>query len=73
MPMPKSWSLKKKEVMNNKPHRQRPDLDNLLKALFDALCPDGDAHIWDGKVSKIWGFEGKIVIGRGEGDEKRSY
>ncbi len=62
MPMPKSWSIKKKESMNSKPHQQAPDKDNLEKALLDALCSDGDAHIWDGRVTKIWGYEGQIII-----------
>ena len=29
MPMPKSWSEKKKKKMEGQPHRQTPDLDNL--------------------------------------------
>ena len=28
--MPKSWSKKKKQFMAHEPHRQRPDIDNLL-------------------------------------------
>jgi Holliday junction resolvase RusA-like endonuclease len=62
LPMPKSWSIKKKEAMNGKPHQQTPDKDNLEKALLDALCPDGDARIWDGRCTKVWGVEGKIII-----------
>ena len=62
LPMPESWSLKKKEAMEGKPHQQVPDKDNLEKALLDALCPVSDAHIWDGRVSKVWGFEGRITI-----------
>ena len=61
MPMPKSWSKKIKEKMVGRPHQQKPDKDNLEKALLDAIWQD-DAHIWDGRVSKVWGYEGKIVV-----------
>ena len=61
LPMPASWSKKKKAEMDGKPHRQRPDRDNLEKALLDALYDD-DSHIWDGRTTKIWGREGKIII-----------
>lgn len=60
IPMPKSWSKRKKEEMNGKPHQQKPDKDNLEKAFLDALCSE-DSYIWDGRVTKIWAYEGKIV------------
>jgi len=59
--MPKSWGKKKKEYFNGKPHQQKPDKDNLEKSLLDAIFND-DSHIWDGRVSKIWGEEGRIII-----------
>lgn len=63
LPMPKSWSKKKRLEMNGKPHQQKPDLDNLLKALIDAVHAD-DAHIWHLQmVTKIWSEEGSILIG----------
>jgi Holliday junction resolvase RusA-like endonuclease len=63
MPMPKSWSKKKKEEMDRQPHTQRPDLSNLLKSLEDAVYGE-DSHIWHYKtVMKIWGRKGKIIIG----------
>jgi len=61
MPMPKRWSEKKKQEMDGKPHQQKPDKDNLEKALLDALFQD-DAHIWDARVTKRWGREGQIII-----------
>ncbi len=33
LPMPKSWSKKKQREMVGKPHQQKPDKDNLEKAL----------------------------------------
>ena len=32
MPMPKSWSKKKRAAMDGKPHQSVPDADNLVKA-----------------------------------------
>lgn len=61
LPMAKSWSKKKRAEMNGKPHKQTPDIDNLAKALFDALYKD-DSHIWDCRLTKIWGHEGEIRI-----------
>lgn len=29
LPMPKSWSKKKRAAMDGQPHQQKPDLDNL--------------------------------------------
>lgn len=49
LPMPKSWSVKKINEMAGKIHQQKPDIDNLTKALLDALFRGGD----DCKVSKL--------------------
>lgn len=64
LPMPKTWSQKKRASMNGQPHQQKPDIDNLTKSLMDAIYDD-DAHIWDVRASKIWGDEGAIVIQEG--------
>ena len=61
LPMSKSWSNKKKLLMDGKPHQQVPDKDNLEKAVLDAIF-ENDSHIWDGRVSKIWGKEGLIIV-----------
>ena len=62
LPMPKTWSKKKKIEMNGKLHTQRPDLDNLLKGLQDALCTE-DSHIAEiNGLSKSWSFEPLIRI-----------
>lgn len=61
IPMPKSWSKKKRAEMDGKPHQSKPDKDNLEKALMDALFTD-DSHIWDSRVTKLWGETGKIII-----------
>lgn len=61
LPMPKSWSGKKRAQMTGKPHQQRPDRDNLEKALLDALFSE-DCGIWDGRTTKVWGEMGQIII-----------
>ena len=59
IPMPKSWSLKKKQQMNYQDHQQRPDIDNLLKGLMDALLEE-DSHIHTVYARKIWAEQGCI-------------
>jgi len=61
IPMPKSWSKKKKAAHDGQPHRAKPDIDNVLKALMDAVLED-DSHVWSVRASKRWGYEGKIKI-----------
>jgi hypothetical protein len=61
LPMPKSWSAKKKAHHDCSKHQQTPDVDNLKKALLDSIFAQ-DCHIWDVRVSKIWGYSGKIII-----------
>lgn len=61
LPMPKSWSKKKKIRHDGKPHMNIPDLDNITKALGDAIYKE-DSSIYDIHVTKLWGYEGKIII-----------
>ena len=63
MPMPKSWSKTKKLEMDGKPHQQKPDLDNLIKAVKDCLLIE-DSHVWkyDPPPEKVWGRVGMIVF-----------
>lgn len=62
IPMPASWSQKKRKELNGTPHQQVPDLDNYLKGFLDALCLD-DKHIYSiHKLKKIWSFTGNIQL-----------
>lgn len=61
LPMPASWSAKKRREMCGQPHQQRPDKDNLEKAFLDALLEE-DSHIWDGRVTKLWAETGHIIL-----------
>lgn len=51
--IPKSWSKKKKAEKRGSLHTQRPDRDNIDKALLDALWEE-DSHIAWGTVLKVW-------------------
>ena len=64
MPMAKSWSKKKKVAMLGEPHQQKPDLDNLVKAVFDAARQHrgGDHTIWHVTAEKRWAEEGSIEV-----------
>ncbi len=61
LPMPKNWNNKKKRDHAGCPHQQKPDWDNLAKALCDALYAD-DSCIYDMRVSKFWAYSGAIEI-----------
>ena len=61
MPMPKSWSKKKRIAMIGEPHQQKPDIDNLEKALLDAFLDD-DSGVWRLHSEKRWAVEGQIMI-----------
>ena len=61
LPMAKSWSQKKRFEQNGRPHLQRPDLDNMIKALLDAAHAE-DSHFWNVSAVKLWGERGSIAI-----------
>lgn len=62
MPMPDSWTEKKKNEYDGEPHGQKPDIDNLVKALLDALYEE-DKYVHKVIAEKCWGREGKIILG----------
>jgi len=51
--MPKSWSKKKKAELQGKPHLQKPDRDNIDKAIMDAILKE-DKSIYFGTICKLW-------------------
>lgn len=61
MPMPKSWSKRQQQQSEGYPHEQKPDRDNLEKALLDSVYGE-DSHVWDGRCTKLWGSEGLIIV-----------
>ena len=61
--MPASWSQKKRTQHTTRPHRSRPDLDNLLGGLMDAVMPEGDSHLSHlSSVRKVWSHKPGIEI-----------
>lgn len=50
--MPKSWSKKKREEMRDRPHTQKPDADNIAKAILDGL-QQGGAFEDDSRVARL--------------------
>jgi Holliday junction resolvase RusA-like endonuclease len=61
LPMPESWSEKKKRDNEGCPHMQRPDLDNLIKNWQDTFT-DEDGYIYKIDALKLWGRKGQIII-----------
>ena len=75
LPMPRSWSRKKRDLFFGHPHKsggqpdgswvkeQKPDKDNLEKALVDAVYRGrDDSHVWNGASTKLWAHRGAILI-----------
>lgn len=61
LPMPPSWPKKKRAAMDGQPHQQKPDIDNLAKAFWDALLGD-DSVIWNATLEKRWAQSGSITV-----------
>lgn len=60
-----SWSKKKTAEHVNRPHMQRPDLDNIVKAISDGLnriAYADDGQIVQVEASKIWGPQAQTVV-----------
>ena len=60
LPMPRSWSQRKRERTHGTMHTVKPDLDNFLKSLFDAM--NGKVFKDDNQVAvihalKYWEWE----------------
>lgn len=63
IPMPASWSQKKRAAMAGRRHQQKPDIDNLVKAVFDALLKD-DSGVSEIHARKLWASTGAIETGK---------
>ena len=53
LPLPASWSQKKRQQMAGTPHRVKPDIDNLIKSCLDALL-SRDQGIHEIRARKRW-------------------
>lgn len=61
LPMPPSWSKAKRARMCDQPHQTKPDLDNLVKAVLDAMLPD-DSGVYDFSATKLWAEQGGLTL-----------
>lgn len=59
--MPQSWSKKKRAQIDGSWCMKKPDLDNCLGAVMDALF-DNDSHIVHLRGYKMWSKEDSIFI-----------
>nr|WP_254476471.1 RusA family crossover junction endodeoxyribonuclease [Brevibacillus sp. HB1.4B] len=65
MPIPASWSKRKRWDALNKAHMTKPDLDNLIKGCTDALNGvvwQDDKQIVSVEATKVYGFEPRIEL-----------
>lgn len=46
LPIPESWTPKRREQVKGKRYLGQPDIGNLMKSLEDALWPDDDSMVW---------------------------
>jgi Holliday junction resolvase RusA-like endonuclease len=61
LPIPDSFSAKRKAALENGAHTVKPDIDNLFKAFTDALCYN-DSYINDVRMTKRYSSNPRIEI-----------
>lgn len=54
-------SVREKVSRHGQPHRQKPDVDNILKGFMDAMFTD-DAMIYRVTAIKVWTFKPGIIL-----------
>lgn len=60
MPIPRSWSQKKRDEHKGKPHLIKSDIDNLVKGFFDSLNKVAwydDSQVYEVKSRKFYSDE----------------
>ena len=63
--MPLSWSMRKRKLMDGGPCQKKPDADNVMKVVADALngvAYHDDSSIVFASVSKRWGQDGSVTV-----------
>ena len=64
MPIPNSWSKKKRIASVGQPHISKPDPDNLLKSVLDALegtIYKNDSQIYSINAKKVYGTNPRTI------------
>ena len=62
---PKSWSEKKRAESIGKPHKVRPDIDNIVKTVLDALNKiawGDDSSVQLGECKKLYSWFPALVV-----------
>ena len=65
MPIPKSYSKKKKEELRGQPHSKRPDVDNIAKFYLDTfggVCYEDDGHVSTLVAKKVYSDKPRVEI-----------
>lgn len=65
MPIPDSYSEKKKRALEGQPHTKKPDRDNLEKGVCDAfnkIIWKDDGQVCDGPIRKFYSKDPRIEI-----------
>lgn len=61
LPMPESWSERKKNIHNDKYHKTKPDIDNLIKSVFDCMKKN-DQTVYGVSSIKLYSNDSMIII-----------
>ena len=70
IPMPKSWSKRKRAAHDATPHTSKPDVDNLVKGVLDAVTGiifTDDAQVYSLTAVKWWTSSPGFVCATFEG------
>lgn len=63
--MPPSCDQWERDVRERRPHLSKPDCDNLVKGLFDAVFykkQGGDSKLWAFLATKLWALESHFIV-----------
>ena len=64
-PIPASWSKKRQQEAIGRPKTSRPDGDNVLKIVADAMNGivwNDDAQVWNMHCTKVYGLVPGVVV-----------
>jgi len=61
LPFPKSYSNKKCKELFLRKHQEKPDIDNLIKAVLDSLKKE-DKDVYEIRAKKVWSRKPSIFI-----------
>ena len=74
IPIPKSWPKYRRAKMEWSAHAQKPDIDNLVKALLDAVTGimfEDDRQVYSISADKLWTGGGGYILARWRGRKNK--